>query len=73
MIEVYESKIQEEYYYITITDNFITIYFDDQTTVKEITGYSKDMLNEEIVELLMEGKIVYGEQGIIELLENYTS
>jgi hypothetical protein len=71
--KIYESINKEEYYYVTITDNYITIYKNDKVTLKEITGISVEQLNSEIVSILLEGVTVYGEQGIIELLENFTS
>ncbi|MDF2820055.1 MAG: hypothetical protein K0R15_496 [Clostridiales bacterium] len=71
--KIYESINKEEYYYVTITDNYITIYKNDKVTLKETTGISVEQLNSEIVSILLEGVTVYGEQGIIELLENFTS
>lgn len=71
--KTYESKNVDNYYYVTITNDYITIYNNDKVTLKETTSIHVDQLNSEIVSILLEGVTVYGDQGIIELLENFTS
>lgn len=71
--KIYEPIELEERFYLRAEENYVVIYYADNSTVYMYTNISMDMLPDETRQEIEEGKEIETYESLYSFLESYTS